>query len=430
MSVDEVVHITDEHKLSRLLYPNPVCMLTTNPDDTNEHPNAMVLSWLSPANNKGLFIFSLNKRRHTVTRLAVGATFGLSVPTEAMAPSVLKIGSSSGHAQNNKLEKLDCEVCLSGWISTDRSKVVDEIVAASDYSNPFAALEESEEDSEEEEESKATKQNIVIPAGQAIAIADAVAHMVCSVVGMQQMEGDDDHWLMTAKITDAYVKSSYWNGKTFCAVDKSLPAFLTFLGSQTFGAVHYSSPEDKSDDKAAAAVQKKPEEASKAADADKAAKKKVDENAAKKKAADDKAAKAKVAAKKKADEQEVAAKKKAADDKTAAKKKAADDKKATKDKPNVSARGKRTAEAAPVEEEKAVTKKKKAADNKAAAAEEAPKRAARGKRTAEAAPAEEKAVTKKKPAAAAAKKSSAKGGDAKAEAAKMIDLKSIQKLTA
>ena len=54
MSVDEVVHITDEHKLSRLLYPNPVCMLTTNPDDTNEHPNAMVLSWLSPANNKAL----------------------------------------------------------------------------------------------------------------------------------------------------------------------------------------------------------------------------------------------------------------------------------------------------------------------------------------------------------------------------------------
>ena len=52
MSEEEVVHITDEHKLSRLLYPNPVCMLTTNPDDTNEHPNAMVLSWLSPANNK------------------------------------------------------------------------------------------------------------------------------------------------------------------------------------------------------------------------------------------------------------------------------------------------------------------------------------------------------------------------------------------
>ncbi len=47
-----VLTIDDPHKLSRLLYPNPVCLLTTNPDENNEHPNVMVLSWLTPVNNK------------------------------------------------------------------------------------------------------------------------------------------------------------------------------------------------------------------------------------------------------------------------------------------------------------------------------------------------------------------------------------------
>lgn len=61
----------DKEKFSRLLYPNPVCLLTTNPDAANEHPNVMVLSWLAPVNNDGLFVFSINKRRHTTTRLSV-----------------------------------------------------------------------------------------------------------------------------------------------------------------------------------------------------------------------------------------------------------------------------------------------------------------------------------------------------------------------
>ncbi len=55
-----------------------------------------------------------------------------------------------------------------------------------------------------------------------VAVEAAVAHLVCSVLAKQevgtgwapaetcQIEGDDEHWLVTAKITEAYAKSSYW----------------------------------------------------------------------------------------------------------------------------------------------------------------------------------------------------------------------------
>ena len=33
------------------------------------HPNAMILSWLAPVNNTGLFVFSINKKRHSAARL-------------------------------------------------------------------------------------------------------------------------------------------------------------------------------------------------------------------------------------------------------------------------------------------------------------------------------------------------------------------------
>ena len=149
----DVVRVEPD-KFSRLLYPNPVCLLTTNPNDENEHPNAMVSSWLTPINNKvghitpsdapvttpipqGVFVFSLNKRRHTATRLEVlrrseppshccpckvGVLFGLSVPAEDMSAVVLKIGTFSGHGQNDKLGRLGVKLCRSGWIALDREK--------------------------------------------------------------------------------------------------------------------------------------------------------------------------------------------------------------------------------------------------------------------------------------------------------------------
>lgn len=61
---------------SRLLYPNPVCFLCVSHRDhdsatsqNEEGDNVMVVSWLSATNNKGKFVMSLNKRRHTAQLL-------------------------------------------------------------------------------------------------------------------------------------------------------------------------------------------------------------------------------------------------------------------------------------------------------------------------------------------------------------------------
>jgi len=61
----ELIEIKQKLLMSRLLYPNPVCILTT--PEHPEHPehayaNAMTISWLSMVNNNGLAMFSMNKR--------------------------------------------------------------------------------------------------------------------------------------------------------------------------------------------------------------------------------------------------------------------------------------------------------------------------------------------------------------------------------
>lgn len=56
-----------KHLRSRLLYPNPVCILTTV-GATGER-NAMVVSWLTPVDNRGALFLSMNARRHSAALL-------------------------------------------------------------------------------------------------------------------------------------------------------------------------------------------------------------------------------------------------------------------------------------------------------------------------------------------------------------------------
>ena len=86
------VELKDKKSFSRLLYTNPVCFLTTTADVTCENTcadvassvgsrilprrNVMVVSWLTPTNNNGRFMMSINKRRHTATILT--SLFGRS----------------------------------------------------------------------------------------------------------------------------------------------------------------------------------------------------------------------------------------------------------------------------------------------------------------------------------------------------------------
>lgn len=76
-SASEWEEIKDPKMFSRLLYTNPVCVLTTVDEDRGQR-NAMVVSWLTPVNNYGCFIMSINKERHTATLLLRRKTFCLS----------------------------------------------------------------------------------------------------------------------------------------------------------------------------------------------------------------------------------------------------------------------------------------------------------------------------------------------------------------
>jgi flavin reductase (DIM6/NTAB) family NADH-FMN oxidoreductase RutF len=205
--------VTQHPLLSRLLYPNPVCLLSVSeraannkgaPEDNSSavdpasdkaRKNVMTISWLTCINNQGLFFCSINKRRHTASMLQIGRSFVLNVPVKGMEKLVLAIGGCTGKTQD-KLSTLDLQTCHPGWIEA-----------------------ESKQGGEEEE---------------LVAIRACVAHLVCRVESIQEEAG---HLLVRAQLKQAWVRKDYWDGKTFVAQREDVPPYLTFLGSQRFGYV-------------------------------------------------------------------------------------------------------------------------------------------------------------------------------------------------
>ena len=76
-------HLQEKQQLSRLLYGNPVCLLTTakRPILGYHHANAMTISWLTPVDNQGNIFLSINTKRHTAERLMKEFTMGKNDPS-------------------------------------------------------------------------------------------------------------------------------------------------------------------------------------------------------------------------------------------------------------------------------------------------------------------------------------------------------------
>ena len=172
--------VVPPHLLSRLLYANPVCVLITynqahsvasvssntnnvsiinssttssteinstdiilistssitQPNNNHETSiiqnnfNAMVISWLTPVDNRGYFTMSVNNNRYTLQNLLTSFTsitstssssklFTLSPAIDGMQDMLLKIGSISGkdslcQASNGKLQYLQIPLCEPG----------------------------------------------------------------------------------------------------------------------------------------------------------------------------------------------------------------------------------------------------------------------------------------------------------------------------
>ena len=202
--------VTEPRLRSRLLYPNPVCLLTTWGEvDGSWRKNVMTISWLTCLNNDADVLLSINARRHSAAAVLSGRAFGLSGPTADLAATVLKIGACSG-SKHDKLATVE------GLAAVE----ADEATAGK---GGFAALMSDSSDDDE---------GVAAPPDTPWFVEGCVARLTC-VVARRLTEGEDHH-VVVAKVTDASVREDYWDGKRLRAPHGRAP-FLSFLGSQSFG---------------------------------------------------------------------------------------------------------------------------------------------------------------------------------------------------
>ena len=203
--------VTEPRLRSRLLYPNPVCLLTTWGEvDGSWRKNVMTISWLTCLNNDADVLLSINARRHSAAAVLSGRAFGLSVPTSDLAAMVLKIGACSG-SKHDKLATVEGLAAVEADAEAKAGK------------GGFAALMSDSSDDDD---------GVAAPPDTPWFVEGCVARLAC-VVKRRLTEGEDHH-VVVAKITDATVREDYWDGKTFRAPHGRAP-FLSFLGSQSFG---------------------------------------------------------------------------------------------------------------------------------------------------------------------------------------------------
>jgi len=199
---DSLVQIKG-NMMCRLLYPNPVSLLTVY-DPLEHRANVMTITWLTAIDNHGTFVCSISKRRYTSELLQVSRSFVLNIPTRDMESVILKIGSSTGR-EIDKFRELGLRTCCPGLFANETS-TAQRLNAKDD---------------------KLIKHTI--------ALRDCIAHTICIVHEMQDM---GQHWLLVCKQQLAWSKKTYFaDGKRFIRSSESLPPYLTFLGTKTFGSV-------------------------------------------------------------------------------------------------------------------------------------------------------------------------------------------------
>ena len=184
--------------------------MSTEPTDANFNPerNVMTISWLTPMNNNGTIILSMNQKRHTAKHIVVGAQFVLNIAVEGHEDLLKRVGGCSG-ANVRKCVELPLPTCHVGWLSGPAS--------------PRARKQDDPSHDEWED---------------VFALYDCPAHIQLVVREVNPLEG---HLIIIAQTTKCWVQSTYWDGKTFGAMEESTPAHLSFLGSGMFASVRRQS---------------------------------------------------------------------------------------------------------------------------------------------------------------------------------------------
>lgn len=196
----------------------------------------VTLSWLTPANNYGGFVFVIHKTRFSANCIVNGSgKFTLSVAHAGLTSVLLSCGKVCGRITDK----------FSGGAVVGLKEVTSSKLCASNdrnekftASNVFSALgnDSDSDDSDNDVDKKVHKQFELNDRDSMIAspVQGTVAHMSCRVL-QHSDAADAGHWLVTAQIEDAYVHTSYWDGKCFEPRLPDLPPLVSFLGSQRFG---------------------------------------------------------------------------------------------------------------------------------------------------------------------------------------------------
>jgi flavin reductase (DIM6/NTAB) family NADH-FMN oxidoreductase RutF len=205
----------------------------------------VTLSWLTPANNYGGFAFVIHKTRFSADGIVNGSgKFTLSVAHAGLKDVLLACGKVTGRTtdkfENETVDGLRAQSTAKLCASNDRRKTFT-------ASNVFSALggdsSDSDSDSNDDNDDHASdkvNQKFNLEDSRSTMIAEpvqgTVAHLSCRMV-QHSDAADAGHWLVTAQIEDAFVHSSYWDGKCFEPKLPDLPPLLSFLGSQRFGFI-------------------------------------------------------------------------------------------------------------------------------------------------------------------------------------------------
>eukprot|EP01083_Nonionella_stella_P209582 759584_1 len=211
------------HMYCRLLYPNPVCLLTSGSIGEGVR-NVMTISWLTPINSSNMFVMSINQRRFSAEIILKYKCFVLNVPTKGQEDLIRSIGSCSGRDED-KFSKFGLSTCRPGrWaIDGEEEKTAQSSQTSDSFKKP----------SKKRKRKKQKKRDDVKRCG--IALNDTVAHLECSVLTSQSVSG---HCLLTCRIDSAFVRSDYWNERNFAPVNSEItPPCLTFLGTRRFGYI-------------------------------------------------------------------------------------------------------------------------------------------------------------------------------------------------
>lgn len=305
--LDPLAHDTIEvpkHMYSRLMYTNPVCILTSS-DPATGRRNAMTISWLTAISNRSKVLFSMNARRYTAEIVRDTNEFVLSVPVHGMEDMVTNIGGCSGR-EGDKFDALNIETCAVGWDACldELASVEDNASTASGYiaqsttpsstyehvispstkmdiasisptdTTPTVSLAPSAYESDgkkgiQDDETTTTgrtakagrrkrsiesrdhihdatrkkeKKNQKAKKNKVVPTGLAIPGCAAHLFcRVETVTETDGHLLLLCSIERAFVKEPYWDGKLFAPRSASTPPYLTFFGSKTFGLVSRAS---------------------------------------------------------------------------------------------------------------------------------------------------------------------------------------------